>query len=232
MLIDRLDAATPFSFHAQSDGSNIGGVDPAAYGIQPLPAPVPSWLAWTSGTTKAGGYPAVEFYPAASPSRNAKALPRPILPNSGNLALSFSAMLSASAAQGGNVFETDILLVAEDRKHNLSGQRHIQKDAKGLYGQIDIGNWTDTGLRAGPFRPSIAHPIRWVYSFDLAAGKCSVISYSADGQVLEVPAALGGMPAEPCSWPEGVYIQLPQLGSLPSAEPWCAIISEPQLEWW
>ena len=154
MLIDRLDPTTPFGFHIPSDGSQIGGTDPTQYGVFALLGEEPGWQFFTGGSVTPGGYPSVLFYPAVSSTLAATAALRTILPNTGSLALAFDLVVGNAAAIGGNVIETDVLVVQNALKFNLSGQRHIAT------GQIDIGNWTDTGIRAGALAPNVKHKVR------------------------------------------------------------------------
>ena len=115
-----------------------------------------------------------------------------------------------------------MLVVQNALKFNLSGQRHIAT------GQIDIGNWTDTGIRAGALAPNVKHKVRWQYG--LSAKNCSVLTYTCDGVTYPIPVKLQNMPATPTNWATGVYIQI-QMGSLPNATPWAEQITDLRLEW-
>ena len=223
MIIDHIPADTQFSSHTQADGSNIGGMPPVWWSGTPIPGKHRSWLFETSGSTdKTGkGFPAVEFYPAKSSFANDTAIGRPILPNSGNLQLCFDLLIDDRAVAAAHVFETDIILVISGLKYNFSGQRH------NVTGQIDIGNWTDTGLRLGMLTPNRRHKVKWTYGF----GKEMwwVVSYECDSIVSPINSKPTS--ATTCNWPDGAYNQF-QLGSLPGGLPWAMRIGRPRHNWW
>lgn len=226
MLVDKLDATTLWGMHVQSQTINIGGVPPTNYGWQAVPSHRPSWLFWTGGSSapSPNNYPAVEFYPAGSAALNSTALGRAILPNTGNLAFSFDCWLLRSAQSLAHVIESDVILVIGGMKYNLSGQRHIDT------GQIDIGDWSDTGIRTGVLTPNERHEVKWTYSFDVTKKVCSVVSYQCDS-TLSMVGSPRNMPATACNWPDGAYIQF-QLGSLPAGGAWAERIDDVELTWW
>jgi hypothetical protein len=213
-----LDAST--TLIAQT-GPTIAPVAPASFSVTPIPGKRPGWLFETSGTMDPAKakYPGVLFSPGAA----GKSVPLPIPPNTGYLALCFDLWQSASMQAAANARETDVLVVRDGLKFNLSGQVVIPT------GAIEIGNWTDTQLRAFPLSPNRRHKIKWTYSITPTA--CSVLSYEQDGSVYQVPAKYGGMAATPCNWLPGAYIQI-QLGSLPAGLPWSQRLGRIRLKWW
>ncbi|HMG85593.1 MAG TPA: hypothetical protein VK574_07610 [Terracidiphilus sp.] len=221
MYIDsNLQAISPFISHVQSDGSQIGGIDPLDYGATPIPGMPRALLLRTSGNSDKTGkqYPAWLWSTA----------PRPILPNTGRFQMSYDFRIGGNL-QGANVFETDTILIAVcadgvKRKFNLSLQRHIAT------GQIDIGNWTDTTLRAGALSQNTKHKVVIYYSFDLTKNVCSVLAYSCDGIPQSVPANLQNMPATQSTWAVGAIPQV-QLGSLPNGLPWQVKLSKLRYRW-
>lgn len=204
---------------AQSS-ADIAPVAPMGHNALIVPGEKPSLLLRTFGNADPGKarYPGVLFAPGV----NGKATPRPILPNTGNLSLLLGMTVSPEALTSANVIETDILIVTGGFKFNLSAQRHIAT------GQLDIGNWTDTGVRVGQIVPNHLYSVRWNYAFDTVKHVCSVLSYEADGALF--PITLPPVPATPCNWLEGAYLQL-QLGSLPRCNEWSVLIDQADMIW-
>lgn len=219
MFIDpKIHLIEPPIIHVQSDGSNIGGVDPAKYGYQIVPDAVnQGLLLYTSGTTQQGKYPAMEW----------SAHPRPIKSTSGNFSMSYSAVFGGDL-RGMNVFETDTILISQcadgkRRKFNLSLQRHVST------GQIDIDNWTNTKVLTGPLELEKNYDVRIDYAWNSIKNICSVLAYECNGVKYDIPTALHNMAATESNWAIGAIPQI-QLGSLPSAQPWNVKITK--LEYW
>jgi len=198
--------------HTQADGSNIGGVPPLVYGAEPCPGKHHSLLLHTSGNSDTTG----NGYPAFLWSIN----PRPILPNTGKLTMRYKVQFGGNLA-GMNVFETDTKLVAvcadgKTRMFNLSLQRHNPN------GQIDVGDWDDTGIRMEALAIDETVDVEIDYAFDTVKNVCSVLRYidNISGSH-PVPTAYKNMPATLSTWAVGAIPQI-QLGSMPSAQPWSA----------
>lgn len=220
MITQELDSNT--TWIAQAGPANgISPVAPLAYSVTPIPSKRPGWEFETSGTID----PMHKLYPGVlfSPRALGKSAPLPIPPNTGNVALCFDLWQGGSMQAAANARETDLLIVQNGLKFNLSGQVVIPT------GAVEIGNWTDTGLRVPSLSANRRHKIRWTYNFTPTA--CSVLSYEQDGSVYQVPAKLGGMAATPCNWLPGAYIQI-QLGSLPAGLPWSQRLGRIRLKWW
>jgi hypothetical protein len=207
----QLQAINPYITHVNSDGSNIGGVDPLSYQVTTIPGSKSKLLLSTAGNSdKTGkGYPAFLW----------SLKPRPILPNSGTFSMSYSFMLGGDLT-GANVFETDTIFILNKTKYNLSLQRHIKS------GQIDIGNWTDTTLRFAPLVVNKKYKIILNYVFNITT--CAVVSYSEDGVVSVIKN--GTQAAIPSNWSTGAIPQI-QLGSVPSAQAWNVKIWDLEYRW-
>lgn len=199
---------------------DIAPVGPESWKALRVPGERSGLLLYTSGNMDATKtrYPGVLWCPGS----NGRATPRPILPNSGKVALCFGMMASTDTLDNANVIETDLLIVTGGMKYNCSGQRHVSD------GQIDIGNWTNTGIKVGAIVPNHRYEVRWSYSFDTAKHVCSVLSYEADGALF--PITLPPMSATPSNWQEGAYLQL-QLGSLPKCQEWSVLFDSVRLVW-
>jgi hypothetical protein len=221
MIIDSQLQSLPALSHVASDGSGIGGVDPKVYSAEVIPGRKQSLLLTTSGSTDptSKGYPAWMWYPAAA---------RPILPNTGNLRLSFRCTVGGNLS-GLNTVETDVLIVQAGLMMNRSLQ-HVQS-GKGAGFQIanQAGGWAATGLNPGPF---VANQ-QYTLSFDnFFNGKdSSTTQIVQDGEQFLVPPNLQMIPSSPTSWPDGVYLQV-QLGSMPNGLPWSLKLADMKLCWW
>jgi len=200
----------------QSDGSQIGGTDPAQYGCYVVPGAEPALLLYTSGTTvKGGAWPAAEWYLP----------PQPVQLNTGHFSLEYQLLVGAAMQTAGNVFETDTILIYQGYKYNLSLQRHTTD------GRIDIGNWTDTGLRLKALQPNTAYDVVIAYEFDTTKHTCSVLSYAVGDETSIIPARLRGMAATKTTWAEGALPQV-QMGSLPAGDPWSVLLKNVKFRWW
>lgn len=198
--------AAAFKSHVQSDGSNIGGVDPKAYGgVVMLDGD--DLLLWTEGNTgKPTDYPAWMWYPAQL---------RPILPNSGKVRMSFEATVSGNLGSV-NVRETDLIIVDQGWKYNMSAQQLRDGDWEIA---DKNGNWVKVGFNPGPIRNGLPSRIAIDYAIDTQAHTCSVVEINQDDSTFGVVPSLQKVSAQPSTWQEGAYVQL-QLGSMPSALPW------------
>lgn len=215
-----LQAVTPFITHVQSDGTNIGGIDPKEYGITMIPGKKQAALLRTSGNTD----PAGKKYPAWLWSLHG----RPMLTTSGRFQMRYKFMLGGDLT-GANVFETDTILIAQCadgqvRKFNLSLQRHIAS------GQVDIGNWTDTGIRMVPLIADEEVDVEIDYAYDLTKNLCSVLRYIDNLSGSHPVTTSLNMPATVSTWSKGAIPQI-QLGSLPSAQAWQAKVWDLEYVW-
>lgn len=218
MIFDTMLQALPGKTHVQSDGSNIGGVDPAKYGFQTIPGKKQALLLTTEGTTKAGEYPAFMWYPAS---------PRPILGDVSKLELRMTYVLGGNL-RGCNVIETDTILVMNGLKFNGSAQYN---QSLGEFQVTDAkGDWVNAGLRYGELETNTRYELRIAYDFDLANKLRSIPAIGLLGGLHLAPADLQKIPATPCDWKPGIYLQI-QLGSTPSAEPWSLLVKKAEYVW-
>ncbi len=215
MIFDAMLQALPGKTHVQSDGSQIGGVDPAKYSYQTIPGKRQALLLSTEGTTVPGSYPAFMWYPA---------VPRPILPNTGNLELRMKYMLGGNLS-GCNVIETDTILVMNGLKFNGSLQYN---QSQGFQVVNAGGEWVNAKISIGPLVANRQYDVR--VSYQVGASTISVMRITLDGVRCSVPAALQNLPATPCDWTPGAYLQV-QLGSTPSAEPWGLKLKKAEYVW-
>ena len=199
----------PMGIHVQSDGSQIGGIDPAHYGTIVPPGADKCLILYQSGNTDPTkkAYPAMEVYPLT---------PITIPPNTGNLKLAYDMTVDASTVANANVIETDLIVIAGGMKYNLSGERRVQT------GQIDVGalaaGWTDSGVRAGLLAADKPHHVEYTYAFDVAAKTCQTTSYACDENVWPIPATTQ-IKAEPSTWTNGIILLQIQFGNFPAGLP-------------
>lgn len=211
----KLPASTQWGAHGNGV---VSPTLPADFGWKLVPGPVPSWLFWAQGNPDPAGklYPGVEFYPCVPGSNKAMALPE--LPNTGHAELKFTATTNGAE----NVLETDFLRVYKGTKGNGSLQRHRTT------GQIDVGNWTPSNIIAGPWVPSVPHPVSIKYGF--TDRTFSVQRYACDDFEYE-NTVLQDAATEPTNWaPEGLYGQF-QIGLTPAAPLCVVVITNPRVVW-
>jgi hypothetical protein len=213
MIIDAAIQALPFIALATPD---IAPVAPAYF--KPTLLPDDSLLLEASGTADPAKqkYPGVLFCPGA----NGRATPRPILPNTGNMAHSFEVCVSGN----GHVLETDVKIVQGGLMFDGSLQRVLAT------GEIDLGaKWVDSGIsHLGALAPGW-HKTRVAYA--LTAKAIQVVSYECDGIVHPIAPAVGTFAATPSTWLSAAYPQL-QIGLFPTGDQAAAMYRNQQFEWW
>lgn len=167
-------------FTAQT-GPTIAPCAPASFGQLIVPGD-DSLLLYAEGSADPAGklYPGVLFCPGA----HGGSQPRPMLPNTGNVALSFTFTMTAASIANGHVQETDAIFIIGGYKYNGSLQRHIAT------GQIDIGNWTNTGTMMGVITPEIEHQVEIQYAINVGNKTISVLSYTCDEVAGSIPSTL------------------------------------------
>lgn len=187
---------------------------PASYNIITDPLSK-SLLLCASGTTdpKQAAYPGVLFCPGSG----GKSIPRPMLPNTGNVALGYKFAISSALLPNLHVWETDSLFLKGGLKLNGSLQRH------NLTGQIDVGNWTNTQYMAGAIEPDAELDVTVQYAITPSA--LSVVSYTCDGVTGTNAAMSAPQAATPSNWlstvegSDGAVNTQFQIGLLPSGLP-------------
>ncbi len=209
MIKDTKIHTLPASMHVQSDGSNIGGVEPSIYGYSVLPSRKEPLRLFTKGSKIAGEYPAFMWYPLTL---------RRFFGDSGSI---FNCKLSIhyrllGDLNGVNVIETDTLFVLGGYKYNCSLQYN---HASGFQIADVHGNWVDTGFNPGNLEIDHWYNIKVLYKLDTIQKQFSVRHIRCGNLASAVPSNLLSVPATISNWKEGVYPQI-QLGSMPTAEEW------------
>lgn len=176
--------------HLPNDGSKIGGNVPTKYGVV---SPVPS------------GSGALIYIEGPAYSDFEAYIVRPVLPNTGSLALTFSLATDANAPKVAQAIETDTILTVNGWTYNLSAQINYEED--GMLQVADAaGAWIDTGAKPGKLAPNVPHRYSIEYSFDEAAHMAQVVSVTIDGTVYgNLPAAT---PATQKGWTSGAIFQV------------------------
>jgi hypothetical protein len=177
--------------HVQSDGSNVGGYDPAVYSIdQTFP---PSCRFFLQGTKKQGAYPTVDWY-----------INRPIQANTGNLQLNFGITPNTNLANMA-LFETDLKLSIGGYTYNFSLQ--VLTGTWVLEISNQAGNWVSTGFKVPPFLPGVLTPYELAYRFNETTKLYSLPTAVINGELFEIPASLGNLTAIKTGWADGALIQ-------------------------
>jgi hypothetical protein len=185
MFIDsNIQSAPGWGSHVQSDGSDVGGWDPAVYTIdQTFP---PSCRFFLQGTKKQGSLPTVDWYIA-----------RPVQANTGNLQLNFSLTPNTNLLNN-YLFETDCKLSIDEYTYNFSLQVLVGSWKLEISNQK--GDWVDTGFTVPPFVPGVATQYELVYRFNTTTKLYSILTASIGGQAFEIPSSLGNLTAIKTGW--------------------------------
>ncbi len=181
-----------WSHHLPNDGSKIGGNVPTKYGVvSPLPSGSGA-LIYIEGPA----YSDFEAY-----------ITRPVLPNTGSLALTFSLATDANAPKVAQAIETDTILTVNGWTYNLSAQINYEED--GMLQVADAtGAWLDTGEKPGKLTPNVRYKYAIEYAFDEVAHTASVLSMNLDGVDFPVPASLHNAAAKQLGWADGAIFQV------------------------
>jgi hypothetical protein len=214
MILDVDLQKLPSSRHVNSDGSGIGGVDPLFYGSHLCVGPEAheSLLLYSEGNTgTAEDYPAWMWYLTT---------PRPILPNTGRLMLTYDFSLYGADF---NTFETDILPVVGGKKYQGSGQY-----VKGVGFQTTnaAGQWVTVGFDpVANLLDTGRHTVSWFYELDTVGETMSTTAIVFDSKSFQV-AVNQKIPATPTNWADNTVTLQLQLGSTPAAPWWMARVSK------
>jgi hypothetical protein len=210
----KFPATGPWKTHFPTDGSEIGGVDPASFGFFVVPGEKQSVLMNMSGTKTPGGFPAWMLYPA-SPIQLPAAEPTM------NMELEFKLWVDQNTQTAANVIETDTIFVIKgaDGKtysYNCSAQVVIAS------GMLEVGSpnagWFLTGIKVADFLPNTEYTVRISYTVNTVTHVGSVNSYTVNDTAYIVPSAGLNVPGAVSTWTPGAYLQLQQ-GSLPASMP-------------
>ncbi len=192
MITDSNIQSGMWGTHLPNDGSKIGGNVPAKYGVvSPLPSGAGA-LIYIEGPA----YSDFEAY-----------IVRPVLPNTGSLAITFSLATDANAPKVAQAIETDTILTANGWTYNLSAQ--INYEEEGMIQVADVtGKWVDTGVKIGLLDPATVTRFSVLYGFDEAKHTSSVRHVMAGPTIHEIPEALQNIPAVQKGWADGAIMQV------------------------
>jgi hypothetical protein len=192
IIVDGNLELQPWSLNIPSNGSDIGGVDPAAYSLDQSFDEVEQYL---EGTTQQGGYPTIEAY-----------IKRSILTNTGNVSLSFDLLPNLNLLNE-YLYETDLILAYSGFKYNMSLQ--VVWGAKG--GDLQIANegggWVSTGLVVPFFSPNVSVHYLITYQFNVTTKKYSTLAAVINNQLFQISANLQNLTAQVSNWAETAVIQ-------------------------
>lgn len=191
-------------------GADIGGVSPTSYG----------WNQWPD---------CMKFYTSGKAYSDwLAALHRPVLPNTGNLALSFDLMTDSFAPQCAQAIEFDTRVSLAGMNYNFSAQ--VNYALGGVLQLSDAkGNWQDTDFRPGKFLPFVWTPIRMVYQFDTHLQIYATVEVRIGLQRWKSPTKIALAPL-PLNWEDSCSLQIQQdLGSTGGA--FAIYIRNAQYEW-
>jgi hypothetical protein len=186
--------------HVESDGSNVGGCDPASY-LREQQFP-PAAQFYLQGTTQKGKglCPTVEWY-----------IERQIPANSGAVSIVLDEMIGYDTFSNGHALERDLILLIADAatkktwKYNLSFDIYIEGGWK-LRVSDAKGDWVDTGLSCGPLAAGICHHIELFHAFDVTKKTFGTKAVAIDGVLYLIPAQFQGIAAEETNWTAGLAI--------------------------
>lgn len=203
----------PSLSHVQSDGSEIGGVDPENYSSEVRGS---SLFMYTAGA-KTPGYPAWMWYPAE---------PLPLQQSASKLALDIEFILGGNI-EAVNAIETDIIIIAPNTTGVMQKLNRSAQFVQGSGFQVakEDGTWESIGVNPGPLKAYSTYRFVYMHELSMSANSISpstssTSSVCCNGVKSLVPAALQQVPSQKTDWsPAGVYVQIQQ-SSLPSAEAW------------
>lgn len=220
-ILDTNLQALPSSSHVQSDGSNIGGVDPSHYGPFMIPGVEQELLLYTVGNTgnPSTDYPAWMWYPTS---------PRLVIPTTPvNLALSFDYTITGNLS-GFNVIETDTRMSFGGKDYNASAQFNQTTNQFQVVNSSDV--WVNFGFSPGVMVANVKRRVKFEYIFDTVGHTVNVAAITCNGTRVTGSLTNPATVLTPSPWPTGLYLQL-QLGSNPSAQQWQIRFANIQFEW-
>ncbi len=215
MITDSQFQLAPFVTHIPSDGSHVadGAPDPTTFHVFQDGLDTPDALI-------------VMF--AGPPNAVCEiGISRPLLPNTGNVKLSFDLLLGADSLHRLQVIETDLKVTQGGKTANLSGQ--INR-VKGIFQASDSGQgWNDTPIKAELVR-YVPNHYELEFKIDFHKGVYSYSSLTLNGVTSIFPAAQQNIPIGKTGWADGAIFQF-QLALGPQGGSVLAQLSNAQLEW-
>lgn len=137
---------------------------------------------------------------------------RPVLPNAGNLSLSFDLILDSTTA-GAQALEFDLRLAIGGFDYNFSNQIN---QAKGGMLQIAVADkWEDTGIILGKLSYNVPHSLKFNFAFDVKTKKRTTGFLTIDGKFYPIPVALQNLACVAFNWEDICILQVQQdIGSV------------------
>lgn len=166
-----------------------------------------------TGTPTSFGYdqsfPTMRFWTQGAKYNNwLAAIARPILPNTGNLQLSFMVMFDNPLAGEVQAREFDTRVSISNWNYNFSSQINM---AEGGHLQISnqSGGWVDTGIVLD-LAPEAWHTFVYDYAFNVTTHKYSILSVTVDGIMYLIPTTLQNLTATQPSppWEDSCSLQV------------------------
>jgi hypothetical protein len=151
-----------------------------------------------------------EFYTVGKPWADWLAsLHRPIMQNTGKLALMFEFMTDINAPSVAQALEFDTRISIGGFNYNFSSQfNYIKGGLWQISGQD--ASWQDTEFNPGIFEPNVWHPVRFEYSFDVIGHVYSFISVSIGTKRYMVPETMQNLRAPNKRWTDLCGLQVQQ----------------------
>lgn len=134
-------------------------------------------------------------------------LHRPIMPNTGKLALQFELRTDEDTTINAQALEFDTRLAIGKFGYNFSSQFNYQKGGVWQAFIKDRG-WVDTPFKPGKFSPDQWYPIRFDYSFDTAKKLFSFISVAVGVTPFILPIQFHNLAATPLAWVDSCNLQM------------------------
>lgn len=161
--------------------------------------------------------PYARFYTQGKADANWLAgLSRPILPNTGNLELSFTLILDSLVSLYARCLEFDTRICKDKIGYNFSAQINIQAGWKLQISDV-TGLWVDA-VTVGKLPALVPIPVSFTYKFDFTKKTYSTISATIAGKKYVIPAKLQNFAATPLNWDDSCNLQVQQdTGDLPGS---------------
>jgi hypothetical protein len=182
----------PWSLNIPSNGSDIGGCDPASYSLDQSFDEVALEL---QGTTQQGGYPTIEGY-----------IKRSIPANTGNVSLSFDLLPSVNLLNE-YLYETDLIIAWSGYKYNLSLQLVAVANGYSLQVADLNGDWAVTGIIVPAFLPVQSVHYLIIHQFNITTKKRSTIAAVINNQLFLIPSQFQNIAATSTNWEDVAIVQ-------------------------
>lgn len=204
-----------WSTHTPNDGSNIGGVMPSTYGIiQAIPTSPNGILVFIGGNA----YSDFETY-----------IVRPILPNTGNLNLSFNLNTDSNTPTVAQAIETDSIITINGWTYNCSLQLNYEEN-----GEIQVasasGGWVNTGIIVGKLPFGVDNTYSIQYYINETTKESSIVSLTLNRIEYPIPLSLQNIAGTQRGWTDGAIFQV-QLDIGANAGAYSLLVSSANYTW-